>query len=139
MFKKILKWIGIGFGVVVILLVIAAGVLYFRGQSRFNQTYAVPVENVAIPQRCDLARARQASRRFAVLRLPWRESGGDRLLQPSGIGHDSRQEPDERSGRRWRALEGNADFVRHPAAWRTPRLDIGLCHALERLSRNSSY
>lgn len=49
MFKKILKWIGIGFGVVVILLVIAAGVLYFRGQSRFNQTYAVPVENVAIP------------------------------------------------------------------------------------------
>ena len=49
MFKKILKWISIGFGVVVILLVIAVGVMYFRGQSRFNQTYTVPVENVAIP------------------------------------------------------------------------------------------
>lgn len=49
MFKKILKWIGVGFGVVVGLLLIAAGVLYFRGQSRFSQTYAVPVENVTIP------------------------------------------------------------------------------------------
>ncbi len=49
MFKKILKWIGIGFGVVVILLVITAGVMYFRGQSRFNQTYVVQVENIAIP------------------------------------------------------------------------------------------
>lgn len=49
MFKKILKWIGIGLGVIVVLVLIAAGVMYFRGQARFNQTYAVQVENVAIP------------------------------------------------------------------------------------------
>ena len=43
MFKKILKWVGIGLGVVVALLLIAAGVMYFRGQARFNQTYSVQV------------------------------------------------------------------------------------------------
>jgi len=65
MFKKILKWIGIGFGVVVSLLVIAAGVLYFRGQSRFSQTYAVPVENVAIPN--DAASLERGKHLAAVL------------------------------------------------------------------------
>jgi mono/diheme cytochrome c family protein len=49
MFKRILKWIGVGFSVVIILLLSAAGVMYFRGQSRFNQTYTVQVETVAIP------------------------------------------------------------------------------------------
>ena len=49
MFKRILKWIGIGLGIVVVLALVAVGVMYFRGQSRFNQTYAVQVENVAVP------------------------------------------------------------------------------------------
>ena len=49
MFKKVLKWIGIGIGIIVVLLLIAVGVMYFRGQSRFNQTYAVQVENVPVP------------------------------------------------------------------------------------------
>ena len=49
MFKRILKWIGIGLGIVVVLVLVAVGVMYFRGQSRFNQTYAVQVENVAVP------------------------------------------------------------------------------------------
>ena len=44
MLKKILKWIGPGFGIVLIMLVMAVGVMYFRGQSRFNQTYTLPVE-----------------------------------------------------------------------------------------------
>jgi mono/diheme cytochrome c family protein len=49
MLKKILKWIGIVLGVLVVLLIIGAGVLYFRAQSRFNQKYTVQVEQVAIP------------------------------------------------------------------------------------------
>ncbi len=48
-FKKILKWVGLGFVVVLLLLAVAVGVLYSRGQARFNQTFAVQVENVAIP------------------------------------------------------------------------------------------
>lgn len=49
MFKKILKWAGIGFLIVLLLAVSAVALIYFRGQSRFNQTYTVQVENVAIP------------------------------------------------------------------------------------------
>jgi mono/diheme cytochrome c family protein len=49
MIKQILKWLGIGLGVVVGLLIIAAGVLYFRGQGRLSQTYPVPVEDIVIP------------------------------------------------------------------------------------------
>lgn len=49
MFKRILKWAGIAALVVVVLLAVAVGVLYLRGQSRFQQTYAVPNDAVAIP------------------------------------------------------------------------------------------
>lgn len=49
MFKRILKWVGIGALVVVILLVGAVSLLYLRGQSRFQQTYAVPDDAVTIP------------------------------------------------------------------------------------------
>jgi mono/diheme cytochrome c family protein len=49
MFKKILKWIGIGLGGIIVVLLVAVGVMYFRGQSKFNQTYSVQVENVAVP------------------------------------------------------------------------------------------
>lgn len=49
MLKKVLKWIGIVLGVIIILLLIGAGGLYFRAQSRLNQTYNVQVENVSIP------------------------------------------------------------------------------------------
>ena len=49
MVKKILKWIGIVLGVILVLLILGAGVLYFRGQSKFSQTYQIRVEPVAIP------------------------------------------------------------------------------------------
>ena len=49
MMMKMLKWIGIGLAGVIVILLIAAGVLLLRSQSRFNQTYNVPVEEVAIP------------------------------------------------------------------------------------------
>jgi len=47
--KKILKWVGIGLAVIVVLLVIAGVGIYFNGQSKFIKTYNVQVEQVAIP------------------------------------------------------------------------------------------
>lgn len=49
MLKKILKWVGIVLGAIVVLFVIAVGVLYFLGQSKFTKTYQVQVEPVTIP------------------------------------------------------------------------------------------
>ncbi len=47
--KKILKWVGIALGAIVVLVLIAGAFIYFGGQSKLKQTYAVQVENVAIP------------------------------------------------------------------------------------------
>ena len=47
--KKFLKWFGIGFGVLVGLLIIALAVLYGMGQARLNKKYDVPVTMVEIP------------------------------------------------------------------------------------------
>lgn len=47
--KKVLKWVGIVLVVLLGIVVIAAGVIYFTGQSKFSKTYQVQVENVAIP------------------------------------------------------------------------------------------
>jgi mono/diheme cytochrome c family protein len=47
--KKFLKWIGIGFGVLVGLLIVAMLGLYGMGQARLNKKYDVPVQLVEIP------------------------------------------------------------------------------------------
>jgi mono/diheme cytochrome c family protein len=47
--KKFLKWFGIGFGVLVGLLIVALAALYGMGQARLNKTYDVPVTMVEIP------------------------------------------------------------------------------------------
>src|SRR5512147_1699374 len=49
MAKKLLKRLGIGSGIVVGLLIIAVGVVYFRGQGRLNQIYLVPVDSLTLP------------------------------------------------------------------------------------------
>src|SRR5262245_84407 len=49
MVKTILKWVGIVLLAILVLLIIGAGITYFRAQSRLNQTYNVQVEPVAIP------------------------------------------------------------------------------------------
>src|SRR4051812_15928106 len=49
MLKKVLKWVGIVLGVIVVLLLLGAAFLYFRAQSKLNQTYNVQVESVKIP------------------------------------------------------------------------------------------
>jgi mono/diheme cytochrome c family protein len=48
MLMKVLKWIGIGLAGVIVALLVAGGALLLRSQSRFNQTYNVPVEAIAI-------------------------------------------------------------------------------------------
>lgn len=47
--KRVLKWIGIIVGSLLVLLVIAAVGLTFAGSSRLNKSYAVPAEPVAVP------------------------------------------------------------------------------------------
>jgi mono/diheme cytochrome c family protein len=49
MLKKVLKWIGIGLGGLVGLLVLAFVVLYIVGTVKINKKYKVPVESISIP------------------------------------------------------------------------------------------
>ncbi len=46
---KVLRWIGIVFGSLLGLVVVAALVLFFIGNSRLEKSYAIPVKAVAIP------------------------------------------------------------------------------------------
>ncbi|MBC8504661.1 MAG: c-type cytochrome [Anaerolineales bacterium] len=48
--RKILKWIGIGLGVLVGLVVIFVGVMFTIGTSRLNKTYAVQPAAISIPE-----------------------------------------------------------------------------------------
>ncbi len=47
--KKFLKWVGIVFGVLVGLIVIALVGIYFNSQSRLTRVYEIPEEQVSIP------------------------------------------------------------------------------------------
>jgi len=47
--KKILKWVGIVLGVLVLLVLVAAAVLYLRGTARLNKRYELPVVAIPIP------------------------------------------------------------------------------------------
>lgn len=47
--KKILKWAGISFGILVSLIVLANFVLYALGEARLTRVYSVPEESLAIP------------------------------------------------------------------------------------------
>ena len=47
--KKILKWIGIVLGSLVVLILAVAGVLVLIGNSRLNKTYDFPPSNIVVP------------------------------------------------------------------------------------------
>ena len=46
---KILKWIGIVLGVLVLVVVVAAGVIFIRGQMIYKQTFQTPEVAVTVP------------------------------------------------------------------------------------------
>ena len=48
--KKVLKWIGIIFGVLIVLVVVFAGILFFTGNSKLTKTYQVQPAAVIIPE-----------------------------------------------------------------------------------------
>ncbi len=50
MAKKILKWLGIVIGSLILLLMIAYTVIYFKTESRINKRYTVAVQNIAVKQ-----------------------------------------------------------------------------------------
>jgi mono/diheme cytochrome c family protein len=47
--RKVLKWIGIILGALVLLIVVAAGVIFIRGQMLYNKTYKTPALAVTLP------------------------------------------------------------------------------------------
>jgi mono/diheme cytochrome c family protein len=47
--RKILKWIGIVLGSLVVLILAAGVVLYFIGNARLNKTYELPPDNIVVP------------------------------------------------------------------------------------------
>lgn len=47
--KKVFKWIGIVLGSLLVLILLAAAVLYFIGNSRLNRTYDFPPSNIVVP------------------------------------------------------------------------------------------
>ena len=47
--KKILKWAGISFGILILLIVLANLALYALGESRLKRVYTVPEESVVLP------------------------------------------------------------------------------------------
>jgi len=47
--KKILKWAGISFGILVSLIILANLALYALGESRLKRVYTIPEESLAIP------------------------------------------------------------------------------------------
>ncbi|MFN8456018.1 MAG: cytochrome c [Anaerolineae bacterium] len=49
MMKRILKWLGLGLGLLVALLVGAAGLFYAQGAARLNKVYDVPGESLPLP------------------------------------------------------------------------------------------
>lgn len=49
MFRKILRWLGIGVGGLVVLLIVAAIVVYFRSQAVVAQAYSAPTDEIVIP------------------------------------------------------------------------------------------
>ena len=51
--KKFLKWVGIGLAVLVGLLAVGLGVVYFQTEARLNKVYELPKETVAIPTDAD--------------------------------------------------------------------------------------
>jgi mono/diheme cytochrome c family protein len=47
--KKVLKWIGIVLGSLLVLLLAAGGILFLMGNSRFNKTYDFPSSSITLP------------------------------------------------------------------------------------------
>jgi len=47
--KKVLKWVGIGLVMLIGLLTVGLGVVYFKTEARLNKVYGLPKETVAIP------------------------------------------------------------------------------------------
>ena len=63
--KKVLKWVGIVLGGLLVLIVVAVGAVYLISNSRLNKTYNIQPETVAVPTGDE---AVQYGRHVAVIR-----------------------------------------------------------------------
>jgi mono/diheme cytochrome c family protein len=53
MMKRVLKWVGIVLGALIVVLLIAGGVLYYLGGRAWNKVYKPPKDSVTIPTSAD--------------------------------------------------------------------------------------
>lgn len=86
--RKLLKWIGIGLGAIVGLLVVAFVSLSIITAARFNRTYDVPVSEVAIPDdAAAIARGQHIAENIsACTACHGANLGGDILINDAALG-----------------------------------------------------
>ena len=86
--RKVLKWTGVGFGGIVVLLVVAGVILFFRGSSRVDRSYEIQVENIEIPTSPEaLARGKQlVTAPTGCWSCHGANLGGDVLFEEAGFG-----------------------------------------------------
>ena len=65
MAKKVLKWVGIGLGVLIVLVIATGAYLYYQGGRTFRKVYPVPNDNITIPTGAD---AVEKGRHVAITR-----------------------------------------------------------------------
>lgn len=88
MVRRVLKWTGIGFGGIVVLIVIAGVILYFRGSSRADRNYEIQVEEIEIPTNPEaIARGKQlVTAPTGCWSCHGANLGGDVLIEEPGFG-----------------------------------------------------
>ena len=69
--RKVLKWIGIILGVLVVLIVLVAVTMFVIGTSRLNKTYQVEPMALSIPPGCCCHRTGRVSLFDILLWLSW--------------------------------------------------------------------
>lgn len=85
--RKVLKWIGIGLGGLIGLLVVAAVVLSIIGAARLNNTHDIQAETIAIPtDESALARGEHLMEVALCTECHGQDLGGDILIEEPSIG-----------------------------------------------------
>ncbi len=86
---KVLKWLGILIGVLLLVIIIAGGVLYVMGRNKLDETFDVAVAAVEVPRGDEAAIARGQHLSEAVTlcsECHGMDLGGDELLDTAMIG-----------------------------------------------------